>query len=135
VQLPKKLAKLPATAQWREGPNLYEYHKANPNMNYPDGGDWDYNRIWKQNLANGTWPPPGTAVATFINGRYPGPEVRVKHGALFAGYFQKGETSGIVLFEQWAGNPPTFRALPWNHDSRGLISNDPTRFNVILLEK
>lgn len=60
-------------------------------------------------LARGGKIPPGTAVATFVNGRYPAAGHR--HAAFYEGpaLNTDGSLQGIILIDQW--NP---RATPWN---------------------
>ena len=60
-------------------------------------------------LARGGKIPPGTAVATFVNGRYP--TAGHRHAAFYEGpaLNTDGSLHGIILIDQW--NP---HATPWN---------------------
>jgi hypothetical protein len=60
-------------------------------------------------LARGGKIPPGTAVATFVNGRYP--TAGHRHAAFYEGpaLNTDGSLQGIILIDQW--NP---HATPWN---------------------
>lgn len=60
-------------------------------------------------LTRGGTIPPGTAVATFVNGRYP--TAGRRHAAFYEGPALNTDRSlqGIILLDQW--NP---HATPWN---------------------
>jgi hypothetical protein len=121
------MGRMSATTSWIEGPNIYEFWEANyaaSQMPIPvgEGTQEYYESIWKANQKAGTWPPVGAAVATFAKGSYP--QAGHRHAALFGGYYQVNGKPGIVLYEQYKGSPPSFRALSW--DKGGDISNDPS---------
>lgn len=60
-------------------------------------------------IASGRQLEPGTAVATFVKGRYP--TIGHRHAAFYEGpaYNAKGALLGIILVDQW--NP---KATTWN---------------------
>jgi hypothetical protein len=60
-------------------------------------------------IVSGRKLEPGTAVATFVKGRYPNSGHR--HAAFYEGpaYSVTGRLIGIILVDQW--NP---KATPWN---------------------
>jgi hypothetical protein len=72
---------------------------------------------------------PGTAIATFVSGKYPQTGSTGKHAAIYMG--QNG--SGIQVMDQWASQgmvlPRTIYWIPRNqHPS---ASNDANAFSVI----
>ena len=72
---------------------------------------------------------PGTAIATFVNGKYPQTGSTGKHAAVYMGQ----NDSGIQVLDQWAAQgmvlPRTIYWIPRHpHPSP---SNDPFAFSVI----
>jgi len=73
--------------------------------------------------------PRGTAIATFINGKYPSNA----HGNHVAIYIEQDATRGVKVFDQWQGKSggAGYRWLPWK-DGVSDRSNDGTAMSVIL---
>lgn len=70
---------------------------------------------------------PGTAIATFVDGKYPG-KGQPKHAAIYLG--QDGE--GIQVLDQWKAQGKVLkRTIRWIVDVGTRISNDGTKFSVI----
>jgi hypothetical protein len=76
-----------------------------------------------------TMIPRGTAIATFINGKYPSHA----HGNHVAIYIEQDEAKGVKVFDQWQGKKggAGYRWLPWK-DGVSDRSNDGTAMSVIL---
>lgn len=103
VQLLKSLMAAPRTLFWKEGRKL----KAS----------WD--RI-----------QPGTAIATFIKGRYPqtGRGPGTKHAAIFL----RATATGIYVFDQFAGRDDAQeRFIPWHHPRDPRPSNNATAYSTV----
>jgi len=101
VEFIKQTLGAPQTAAWREGTKFKK----------------------------GTLIAPGTAIATFVNGKYPQAGNTGKHAAIYVG--QNG--AGIQVLDQWASQgmvlPRTIFWIPRTpHPSP---SNDSTAFSVI----
>lgn len=73
--------------------------------------------------------PEGTAIATFVNGKYPNAP-HGNHAAIFVGYGTRSGRDGIWVYDQWSGKAPGKRFLPFDNASRGR-SNDASAFSVI----
>lgn len=73
--------------------------------------------------------PSGTAIATFINGKYPSKS----HGNHVAIYISQ-DAKGITVFDQWVGRPAGYRVILFKKGS-GDPSNDGDAFSVILTSK
>ncbi len=90
----------PATSAWREGKKVIK-------------GDMTI--------------APGTAIATFVNGRYPQTGSTGKHAAIYLGQ----DAQGIQVLDQWRAQgvvkPRTIRWKPSNSSP----SNDGNAFSVI----
>jgi hypothetical protein len=73
--------------------------------------------------------PKGTAIATFINGKYPSNA----HGNHVAIYIEQDEANGVKVFDQWQGKEggAGYRWLPWK-DGVSDRSNDGSAMSVIL---
>lgn len=102
VELIKGLLGAPATTLWREGRKL----KSNAD------------RI-----------EPGTAIATFINGRYPNAQRRgSKHAAIF---LRAGE-GGIWVLDQFAHQKTAKeRFIPWHHPSDRRPANNASSYSTV----
>jgi len=74
--------------------------------------------------------PYGTAIATFINGKY----MSLPHGNHVAIYIDQDPVKGLLVFDQWTGMPPHYRYLPWG-DGFTDRSNDGTAMSIILTPK
>jgi len=104
VEFIKQTLSAPATGQWREGLKV-------------------------QQLSAGVADPvaKGTAIATFVNGRYPQQGNTGKHAAIYLG--QNAE--GIQVLDQWrAQGRVQPRTIPWQPRRSGL-SNDGKAYSVI----
>ena len=72
-------------------------------------------------------PRAGTAIATFVNGKYPQAGSTGKHAAIYLG--QNGD--GILVLDQWrAQGEVKQRTIRWNPSSPG-ASNDGKAFSII----
>jgi len=81
---------------------------------------------WSQGeIVKGSQLQPGTAIATFTNGRYPNnPEGN--HAAVYIA--QNAE--GILVWDQWVGQPVHSRTIRFRN-GQGSASNDGDRYSVI----
>ena len=69
----------------------------------------------------------GTAIATFVNGRYPQDGSTGKHAAIYLGQ----DARGIQVLDQWRKQGVVkVRTIKWNPTSPG-ASNDGKAFSVI----
>jgi len=69
----------------------------------------------------------GTAIATFVDGKYPGPG-KDKHGAIYIGQ----DAVGIIVLDQWAGQGKVLkRTIRWSVPEGTKIQNDGTKYSVI----
>jgi hypothetical protein len=93
---------LPMTREWFEGPKV----KGNPMIPY------------------------GTAVATFVHGRYP----NLPHGNHVAIYIDQDAVKGVLVFDQWTNRLAGYR---WMKFGDGITdrSNDGAALSVILTPK
>jgi len=73
--------------------------------------------------------PEGTAIATFVDGKYPN-AAHGNHAAIFVRYGTESGRDGIYVYDQWHGKAPGQRFLLFNNASRGR-SNDASAFSVI----
>ena len=74
----------------------------------------------------------GTAIATFVNGRYPNEE-HGNHAALYVSQ----DTNAIKVVDQWTGKLPGERDLPFLGSKDGTYvdpSNNGDAFSIIELE-
>ena len=70
----------------------------------------------------------GTAIATFINGKYPQTGSSGKHAAIYLD--QDG--SGIIVLDQWrAQGSVQKRTIRWNPTDPSSLSNNGNAFSVI----
>ena len=100
VEFIKQMLGAPPTAAWLEG-----------------------KKITKGDLT----PLPGTAIATFVNGKYPQAGSTGKHAAIYLG--QNGV--GISVLDQWRSQGEVKqRIIKWNPTSPG-ASNDGKAFSII----
>lgn len=67
----------------------------------------------------------GTAIATFVNGKYPD-ENTGQHAAIYI----KQDTMGIEVWDQWVGQPVHKRVIQFK-GGQGSRSNDGDAFSVI----
>ena len=95
---------LPSTSTWFAGPKV----RGNPYIPY------------------------GTALATFVNGKYP----NQKSGNHVAIYISQDPANGILVFDQWHGQKPHYRYMQFL-DNDGLTnpSNNGSAFSIILSPK
>ncbi len=110
VRLVQVLAGAPNTSLWREGTKISQYVNAlvlQPSAMVADG----------------------TAIATFINGRYPNLPSG-NHAALFVRLIPGGK--GIVVFDQWVGKLPGLREIYFGRPDSVGIAQQPEKFSVIL---
>jgi len=71
--------------------------------------------------------PPGTPIATFVNGTYPQHGSTGKHAAIYLGR----NSAGIQVLDQWAKQGKVLpRTIRWLPTSAGL-SNDGNAFSVV----
>ena len=104
VEFIKQALNAPPTAVWREGAKIV---RSPPGTTDPI--------------------PKGTAIATFVSGRYPQQGNTGKHAAIYLG--QNGE--GIQVLDQWRAQGKVLpRTIPWTPRRPGL-SNDGNAFSVI----
>lgn len=104
VEFIKQTLGAPSTPLWREGA-----------------------RIRRLNSGEQDPVPRGTAIATFVSGRYPQHGNTGKHAAIYMG--QNAE--GIQVLDQWRALGRVLpRTIPWQPRRPGL-SNDGSAFSVI----
>lgn len=86
--------------------------------------------LWKEGTKMSTEQknlPAGTAIATFVDGKYPGPG-QPKHAAIYLGQ----DADGIQVLDQWAAQGKVLkRTIRWVVPANTRISNDATKFAVI----
>jgi hypothetical protein len=71
--------------------------------------------------------PAGIAIATFVDGKYPGPG-KDKHAAIYLGQ----DVEGIQVLDQWASQGKVLkRTIRWKVPVNTRIQNDGTKFSVI----
>lgn len=102
VELIKGLLGAPSTTLWREGRKL---------------------------KSNADQIEPGTAIATFVNGRYPNAQRRgSKHAAIF---LRAGE-GGIWVLDQFAHQKTAQqRFIPWHHPSDRRPANNASSYSTV----
>jgi hypothetical protein len=72
-------------------------------------------------------PVPGTAIATFVNGKYPQDGSSGMHAAIYLGQ----NANGVEVLDQWRSQGEVRkRTIKWKPTSGGL-SNDGNAFSVI----
>jgi|GEM_PF-1497899 len=98
VDLVKKATGAPATSLWKEGENVKN---------------------------NWMTIPTGTAIATFVNGKYPNGKTG-NHAAIFL----RGDTGGIWVLDQWKGHVSSERYIKFESGSSS-ASNDASKYSVI----
>lgn len=74
--------------------------------------------------------PAGTAIATFVNGRYP----NKAHGNHVAIYVKQDSAKGLYVFDQWTGRAAGYRWMKWG-DGVSDPSNDGAAMSIILTSK
>lgn len=75
--------------------------------------------------------PPGTPIATFVDGKYPQGQGRQAYGNQHAAIYLGQNEQGIVVLEQSKGrDKPYVRTIRWNEHNKGR-SNDGSAFSVI----
>jgi hypothetical protein len=103
VELIKGLLGAPSTSLWREGRRL------KPNAD----------RI-----------EPGTAIATFVNGRYPSHQGR--RGSKHAAIFLRASEAGIYVLDQFAHQKTAReRFIPWHHPSDRRAANNASSYSTV----
>ncbi|WP_434623590.1 BPSL0067 family protein [Azospirillum sp. B2RO_4] len=101
VALVQKATGAPPTSQWIKGPD-----------------------VW----GNATIPV-GTAIATFINGKYPSMSSG-NHAAIYMGQ----DKDGIHVIDQWLGHKPSKRTISIKSKSSNIV-NHPENYSVVLSDK
>lgn len=102
VELIKGLLGAPRTALWREGRKL---------------------------RSNADEIQPGTAIATFVNGRYPNWQRR---GSKHAAIFLRATDSGIYVLDQFAHQRSVKeRFIPWHHPRDRSASNNASSYSTV----
>lgn len=103
VQLLKGLMAAPHTVHWREGRELQT--------------------SWQQ-------VEPGTAIATFKQGRYP--QQRLRRGGKHAAIFLRATEAGIYVLDQFAGRMHAAeRFIPWHHPRDKSPANNATAYSTV----
>jgi hypothetical protein len=76
--------------------------------------------------------PYGTAVATFVDGKYPNWE----HGNHVAIYIDQDPVKGVLVFDQWTGQPAGYRWMKYK-DEAGIVdrSNNGSALSIVLTRK
>jgi len=74
--------------------------------------------------------PYGTAIATFVDGRYQ----NLAHGNHVAIYIDQDAVKGLLVFDQWTNMPPHYRWMAWG-DGFTDRSNDGSAMSIILTPK
>ena len=74
--------------------------------------------------------PYGTAIATFIDGKYKS----LPHGNHVAIYIDQDPVKGLLVFDQWTGRPANYRWMKWG-DGVTDRSNDGAAMSIILTPK
>lgn len=97
VDYVKVAANAPATNLWSEGPKVRNAHLL-----------------------------PGTAIATFQNGKYQ----NLTNGDSHAAIFLRQVTDGIFVNDQWAGQPVSLRLIRFK-GGQGTPNNDGDAFSVV----
>lgn len=101
VQLLKSLLSAPRTTFWKEGRRLKQY--------FAD-------------------IKPGTAIATFVHGRYPQGGGHGKHAAIFV----RATQTGIYVIDQFAGQVEVAeRFIPWHHPSDRRAANNAVSYSTV----
>jgi hypothetical protein len=104
VEFIKQTLNAPATSLWREREKI---RKLNPGEKDPNA--------------------KGTAIATFVHGRYPQHGNTGKHAAIYL----EQNAEGILVLDQWKAQGKVLpRTIPWVARRPGL-SNDGNAFSVI----
>ncbi len=87
-------------------------------------------KFWKEGdkITKGDLTPlPGTAIATFVDGKYPQEGSTGKHAAIYVGQ----DANGIQVLDQWRSQGQVLkRTIKWKPTSAG-ASNDGSAFSVI----
>ena len=71
----------------------------------------------------------GTAIATFIDDVYPS-QPSGNHAAVFVS--AAADLNSIVVFDQWAGQPPHLRTLIFNRSGEHSVADRAEAYSVIL---
>lgn len=103
VMLVKALTGAPASSLWRQGEKVTDL------------------------LAAGKEILPGTAIATFFDGRYP----NMAHGN-HAAIFIRCVDGGIEVFDQWLGRKPRMRVLRFGRPASAGIAQRPEMYSLVL---
>ncbi len=76
--------------------------------------------------------PYGTAIATFVNGKYP----NQKTGNHVAIYISQDPANGVLVFDQWTGQAPHYRYMRFlDNDGVADRSNNGAALSMILSPK
>jgi hypothetical protein len=100
VVLVKALTGAPASSLWREGSKITDL------------------------LSSGKLAE-GTAIATFVNGRY----LNKRHGN-HAAIFVRAVPGGIEIFDQWHRHPPELRTIMFGRPASG-VAQRPELYSVV----
>ena len=104
VEFIRQTLHAPATAQWREGMKVRRLNPEDPDP-----------------------VRRGTAIATFVGGKYPQSGNTGKHAAIYLGQ----NADGILVLDQWRSQGRVLpRTIYWKPRRAGL-SNDGSAFSVI----
>ena len=94
---------------------------------------WSQGDNVQQAVQSGNAPPIGSAIATFgPNGTYTNSLDGTSHAAVVAGYpmDSNGNTTGITVLEQYAGQPARLKTYSFNNGS-GAVLNNGSNYSVI----
>jgi len=96
-------------------------------MNAPLTDHWHEGRKLKTSWSE---VKPGTAIATFKQGRYP--QRQKGHGGKHAAIFLRATDSGIYVFDQFSGaRVATERFIPWHNPRDRKLSNNAASYSTV----
>ena len=96
-------------------------------VRHEDGAFAPHTSRWREGMkVVGALLEPGTAIATFQQGRYGNHTDGRSHAAIFCGH----ESNGIRVVDQWQGHPAAPRLIA-NRHGNGPPVDDASRFAVI----
>ncbi|WP_228895632.1 BPSL0067 family protein [Pseudoduganella aquatica] len=102
VALVKALTGAPATAAWQEGERVEDLLNAGKTI------------------------PEGTAIATFVKGRYPN-KATGNHAAIFV----RQIPNGIEIFDQWIGHSPVKRKIYFGRPASRGVAQRPELYFIV----
>lgn len=100
----------------------------NANPDLPQSTKWEEG----DKIAGSGNPPlkPGTAIATFdADGKYHGERSTGQHAAIFLEYSTENEKPGMMVLDQWRGQPPRVRFIPFDDGKKR--QNNAGAYSVI----